>query len=232
MLRTALASRLPTAEWSSGRSFSAPSSGKIRMAECGETIRDACAIARVKSVRIERAQVLGLPVVAAALGLGGVEQHLLGDVRSPLHDIADRRAEGLDRREHALGVRERARIAHEERDDGLAVDLLGQPRGRRRDAQRGDAGQLAGRLRGEGAIHLEDAGSFLRPPGDRAGDDVRPDRVQRVLEAGGHPEVAAAAAQPPEQVGVLALGGPDHPARRRSRDRPRPGCRWSSRTGA
>ena len=49
MLRTAAASRLPTAEWSSGSSFSAPSSGKIRIAECGETIRDACSIARVKS---------------------------------------------------------------------------------------------------------------------------------------------------------------------------------------
>ena len=36
--------------------------------------------------------------------------------------------------------------------------------------------------------------------------------MQRVVEAGGDAEVAAAAAQPPEQIAVLALGGADQPA--------------------
>jgi hypothetical protein len=36
--------------------------------------------------------------------------------------------------------------------------------------------------------------------------------VQPVLEAGGHPEVAAAAADRPEQVGVVLVVGPQQPA--------------------
>ncbi len=45
-----------------------------------------------------------------------------------------------------------------------------------------------------------------RPDGNRRGDD-RPDGIERELELGDHAEVAAAAAQPPEQVGVLVGAG-------------------------
>jgi hypothetical protein len=43
----------------------------------------------------------------------------------------------------------------------------------------------------------------------RAGENQRADRVQAVLQRGHHAEVAAAAPQPPEQVGVLVLAGGD-----------------------
>ena len=60
-----------------------------------------------------------------------------------------------------------------------------------------------------------------------AGDHL--DRVEPVAEAGGDAEVAAAAADRPEQVGVRGLAEPSRARRRPSRGRPRAGCRWSCR---
>ena len=69
------------------------------------------------------------------------------------------------------------------------------------------------------AEQLEHLAAPPRRPRDRAADDLRAHRVERVVEAGHHAEVAAAAAQPPEQIGVLASRSRGPPARRRS---PRP----------
>ena len=61
-------------------------------------------------------------------------------------------------------------------------------------------------------IHLEDGTGVLATPRNRTRDDVWTDRMQRVVEARGHSEVAAAATKPPEEVAVLPLGSADHPA--------------------
>ena len=57
----------------------------IRMPDC-----------RGEELRLNFGQVFGLPVVAPAFRLGGVEQALLRDIRSPLNNVAYRRAEGFD----------------------------------------------------------------------------------------------------------------------------------------
>src|SRR4029453_8382300 len=46
---------------------------------------------------------------------------------------------------------------------------------------------------------------------DAAADDFWTNRVERVAEAGGHAEVAAAAAQRPEQIGVFAFARAQQP---------------------
>ena len=58
--------------------------------------------------------------------------------------------------------------------------------------------------------------------------DQRADRVERELERRDDAEVAAAAAQRPEQIGVLVRRGAHDARRRRSRPRRRPGCRTLS----
>ena len=59
------------------------------------------------------------------------------------------------------------------------------------------------------AERLEDPGRLLGPPGDRPSEDLGAHRCEPVGEAGHHAEVAAPAAQGPEQIGVLGLGRAD-----------------------
>ena len=50
---------------------------------------------------------------------------LLRHVSPTLNDVADRRAESLDRRDELLAFVHAASVAHKNRDDRLAVDVLG-----------------------------------------------------------------------------------------------------------
>ena len=71
-------------------------------------------------------------------------------------------------------------------------------------------GQLAGRLGGDRSVAPEDLVGPLEGPGDEPAVDGRADLVQAEREPGDDAEVAAAAAERPEQVGVLvAVGGAD-----------------------
>ena len=79
-----------------------------------------------------------------------------------------------------------------------------------------EAGEHVVRRRGD---ELAEPRGELVGPADRvrgqALDDLRADRVQRELERGDDAEVRSGAPDPPEQVGVLVLAGPDLPAVRR-----------------
>src|SRR5262249_50329742 len=63
----------------------------------------------------------------------------------------------------------------------------------------------------EGAVALQDRRGIVEGVGQRAAHDVT-DLVEPELEAGDDPEVAAAAAQCPEQILVLIVAGRDLPA--------------------
>lgn len=101
-------------------------------------------------------------------------------------------------------------MAHEHRDDGLAVQLRRDERGRRcGEHDRGDR-QLARRGLGEVAVRLEHLAGAVPAPRDEAARDHRADLVQAKREARDDAEVAAAAPDRPEEVVVLlAVGDAD-----------------------
>ena len=68
-----------------------------------------------------------------------------------------------------------------------------------------DACQLGRRVGDDRAIQVEHAFRFFGTPRDGAADDVGTDLVQLVFEAGDDTEVAAAAAQSPEEIAVLVF---------------------------
>ena len=106
--------------------------------------------------------------------------------------------------------------------------LLGHERHRRAGHDVGDRRELLGRRLGGG----DEPGDRVRA--SRAGSSIPPtivgDLVQPELEPGRDAEVAAAAADRPEQVRVRARRRRGAARRRRSRSRRRAGCRSSGRT--
>ncbi len=96
-------------------------------------------------------------------------------------------------------------------DDGAhlaAVELLRERRHGRHGREREEPVQLPRRLRDELPVALHDRDGVVERPERRAGDD-RAHRVQPVAELGDDAEVAAAAADRPEQVRVLVGAGGD-----------------------
>src|SRR5262249_10512737 len=71
-----------------------------------------------------------------------------------------------------------------------------------------DCAELIGSVVDEVAIEAEDLRGVGRVPEDGPGQDGGPDGVEAELERGDHAEVAAAASQRPEQIGVRILGRP------------------------
>ena len=69
----------------------------------------------------------------------------------------------------------------------------------------GDGHHLVRQLGAPFAIEAQDGRRLLHRPEDRPGEDDRADVVQAEFELGDDAEIAAAAAQAPEQVGVLGL---------------------------
>ena len=69
--------------------------------------------------------------------------------------------------------------------------------------EHGRRGQLVGRGAHELAVELQHLRRARERMDHEAADDHRPDRVQPVLERGDDAEVAAAAADGPEEIGVL-----------------------------
>ena len=84
--------------------------------------------------------------------------------------------------------------------------------------QRGDgaepdhAAELVGGCGGEVAVEAQHVGGVIGGPEDGSGHHGRAEGVQAEPERGDDAEVAAAAAQRPEQVGVLDRGRPDDAA--------------------
>jgi hypothetical protein len=69
--------------------------------------------------------------------------------------------------------------------------------------QRTHQPDIVGRFGGEIVEQPQYARRVLERPGEHAAEDLRSDRIQPEFEGSHHAEVAAAAAQPPEERGVL-----------------------------
>ena len=121
-------------------------------------------------------------------------------VRPRLDEIGIGLCQRPERRDRLLGRRVVAGIGDHAEDHELAVHLLGQERHRRRRHHIGDGRELVGRrLR-----RRDEAGDRFgrRGQADHAAGELR-QVVQPVLEAHRHAEIAAAAADRPEQVGLV-----------------------------
>ena len=99
----------------------------------------------------------------------------------------------------AATLLDRARPAGDDQAHRLAVALLGDERQRRSDLEREERAQLLRRVGDELAVDAHDLAGLIDRVEDRPAVDVV-DRVQAELERGDDAEVAAAAAQRPEQV--------------------------------
>ena len=117
-------------------------------------------------------------------------------------EVGDRLGQRAEGRDGALARLDVARVDHPRHHHGAAVQLLGHEGQRRREHHVGDRAQLVRRrlgLRDEAGDHLGRRGE------DEQAADDRVDRVEPVLQARDDAEVAAAAAQRPEQL-RLGLG--------------------------
>src|SRR5439155_18116941 len=151
-------------------------------------------------------------------GADGVIRLVLGRihlrVRHRLDHIHDRRRERAERRHLALPRLGVPGVAHQRQDPELAGELGRHERHRRRDHHVRDRGQLLGRGFGRG----DEANDRFdrRRKEQHAADDLR-HFMQAVLEARGDAEIAAAAADGPEEIRMrrrvgaqqLAVGGDD-----------------------
>ena len=150
---------------------------------------------------------MALPVVARAGGQQRVEALLpAGEGHRPDH-VGDRLAEAAQLRHRLLALGDVAGVAGGEDQHLAAVPFLGQERQRRRLAHHHPDGEL---VLGGAADAVEVAQELRRRVDrvdDEAGEDLRPELVQLELEAGHHAEVAAAAADRPEEIGVLGGAG-------------------------
>jgi hypothetical protein len=122
----------------------------------------------------------------------------LGVLHRP-QEVGDRLGQGAERRDGAPAGPHLARVDHPRHDDEAGVQRLGHERHRRRGHHVLDRAQLVrGRLglRDEAGDHLGRRGQQ-----EQAADD-RVDRMKPVLQARDDAEVAAAAPQRPEQLGL------------------------------
>ena len=84
---------------------------------------------------------------------------------------------------------------------------FGEKRRGRSGREIGQRGQLVGQLAHPVAVEAQHLFGAVAREEDRAGQQHRADRVQPVLERGRDAEVPAAAAQAPQQLGILVLAG-------------------------
>ncbi len=178
--------------------------------------------ARVLDDRLDRgvadlSEIVRFPVVARARGEQRIEGRLPAGEGVRTDHVGDRLAERAERRGRLLARRHVTGVAECEHHDFPAVPVLGQKRQRRRLAQHHPDGQLVGRLGDEAAVAVEQLPGLAERMHDQAGQHLGADRVEPELERGHDAEIAAAAADRPEQVGMfararmaqLAVGG-DH----------------------
>ena len=146
---------------------------------------------------------------------GGVEEALEHGVRHRPHPV-EHRANGCpERGQLALGGRGLADVAHGDRRHRHALQLGRDERRRRRDDDVQKRRQIVRHARDEVAVELEQLARPGRRVEEGAARHARGDRVQLELERDGDAEIAAAAAEPPEEVGALVVARGDEPAVRR-----------------
>jgi len=116
--------------------------------------------------------------------------------------IEDRRPERSQRMQRALAVFYAPAVARGDRDHFCAIGSR---------EERAGSGHLIGRGVEEVAVESNHLRRARERVYDHAGDDRRANVVQLELEGSHHAEVAAAAAQPPKEVGVFHWAGPEQP---------------------
>ena len=129
--------------------------------------------------------------------------------RQQVHERCPEPAEGPYR---PLALFDGAGVAASDGDSRPPVQVLGDDRQRGDGAEPDDGAELVGRFGDEVPVEAQHVGGILGRPEDRSGHHGRADGVQREPERGDDAEVAAAAAQRPEQVGVFVGGRPDDAA--------------------
>ena len=160
-------------------------------------------------------QIVELVVVAPAAGGGVVDHRLQGQVRHRADQVEGRRVRLAQRRDRALSLVQVLAAPGEGDDAGPAAAQLRRERPLRRRGQH----HAEGRQLTRGVLHdLPGRGKGVHRPlpgvGHHPAEDHRADRARLELEARDDAEVAAAAAQGPEEVRVLLGGSPDLPALR------------------
>ncbi len=152
-----------------------------------------------------------LPVPLVSRWVQPVEHALQRRVRYRADPVQERRAELLpDRREGCLGLVERAGGAPDDAAHRLPPQVLREGRRRGHGQEGEEAVELVGRRREEVPVPAQDVGGALQGPEHRPGVDGV-DRVEPEEERGDDAEVAAAAAQGPEEVRVLGRAGRHEP---------------------
>ena len=219
--------RCPKAVASSSTRAMAPPPGMRMIWVSGETGCVAVATEHVDRLVGQLGEEVGRPVVLHALRVAGVEQLLHRRVR---HRLRPGRAPAARTR---AAARATSSPSAGRRRSSTTTPTTGWPRTGSGTNSSGGAVMNASRRRPRRARRHEvaaEAQRARRPSGrvhEHPAEHDRPDRVQPELELGDDAEVAAAAAQPPEQVGVLVVAARHDLRRRRSRPRPRAGCRTS-----
>lgn len=155
----------------------------------------------------ERGEVMRLPIVACAGCQQRIEGLLPGGKR--LHsDVGSmRRTELPERRDRALPRRRISGVGEGKRHHLPAVDRLRQEGEWRRLSQHDPCRQLVRCACREFAIELEHLPSLGDRVDDEAREQIGSDRLRLEGEAGGDREVAAPAAQAPEEIRVLTVAG-------------------------
>ena len=210
MLSSKPTSRSPTAVASGSTRLTAPPTAQPPICEKGEVIDFDARHDRVDDLVGELRQPVRLPVVVPPVRRAAVEHRLEGDVRHRAHQLGDRRADCAQRRDRLLA---RGRVAgpdEHERQDRLAILLRRQERhggamiaAKVMPSSSGASGAKSRRKRRTSGASA--SGQKIGPPSTSG-----PTGWSWYSKRGGDPEVAAAAAQPPEEL-RLGLGVDVHP---------------------
>src|SRR5262245_32934023 len=150
----------------------------------------------------------GLPVVVPPVEDRRVERALESYVRHGPDQVEEGSPRCAERTEHLLTVLDRPGVAGADHHHRAPVQMLGDGRQRWRGAKPHDRAEFVWSVAYEVAVEAKDLRGVRRVPEDGPGEGRGPDRVEAELERGDDAEIAAAASQRPEQVGVLVLGRP------------------------
>jgi hypothetical protein len=154
----------------------------------------------------EADEVRRLPVVVPPVENGVVDAALEGGVRRGCEQLDERRPEPAEGPHRTLAVFDGACVAAGDGDGRPPVQVLGDVRKWGDGAEPDDAAELVGRFGGEVPIEPQHVGGVVGRPEDRPGHHGRADGVQSEPNRGDDAEVAAAASQRPEQIGVFVGG--------------------------
>jgi hypothetical protein len=151
------------------------------------------------------------PVVEAPAVRGrGVEHRLQCDVRHRADEVEGRRA-GAQRAQDTLALGRVAAPGHGDRDDRPPLQRRRERRLGRCGDQRREERQVLRRRDHQLTARPQRVAGVLPREDEHPADDHRADAVRAELEARDGGEVAAAAAQRPEQVGALVRARADQP---------------------